>query len=140
MDFDLNEDQSLLRDSVERLSADLYPSLAAAYPGLTYGPTDPASVTGLDVVFLAMPHGASRTLPVPSPIAIFGPADFGRAGSSAEPARAGLAGTVALSEPDFADTTEAAFERTVALVGGPLRFLDTNAPFITNRYYRARQQ
>lgn len=29
MDFDLNEDQSLLRDSVERLSADLYPSLEA---------------------------------------------------------------------------------------------------------------
>ncbi len=27
MDFDLNEDQSLLRDSIERLSADLYPSL-----------------------------------------------------------------------------------------------------------------
>ena len=27
MDFDLNEDQSLLRDSVERLAADLYPSL-----------------------------------------------------------------------------------------------------------------
>ena len=27
MDFDLNEDQSLLRDSVERLTADLYPSL-----------------------------------------------------------------------------------------------------------------
>ncbi|MDP4024727.1 acyl-CoA dehydrogenase [Methylobacterium sp. NEAU 140] len=29
MDFDLNEDQSLLRDSVERLCADLYPSLEA---------------------------------------------------------------------------------------------------------------
>ena len=27
MDFDLNEDQSLLRDSVERLAADLYPWL-----------------------------------------------------------------------------------------------------------------
>jgi N-acetyl-gamma-glutamyl-phosphate reductase len=40
--------------------ASLYPSLAAAYPGLTYGPTDPAAVAGLDVVFLAMPHGASQ--------------------------------------------------------------------------------
>jgi hypothetical protein len=39
---------------------DLYPSLAAAYPGLTYGPMDPAAVAGLDVVFLAMPHGASQ--------------------------------------------------------------------------------
>lgn len=29
MDFDLNEDQTLLRDSVERLCADLYPSLEA---------------------------------------------------------------------------------------------------------------
>ena len=29
MDFDLNEDQSLLRQSVERLAADLYPSLEA---------------------------------------------------------------------------------------------------------------
>lgn len=38
----------------------LYPSLAAAYPGLEYGPLDPAAVAGLDVVFLAMPHGASQ--------------------------------------------------------------------------------
>ena len=29
MNFDLNEDQSLLRDSIERLAADLYPSLEA---------------------------------------------------------------------------------------------------------------
>jgi N-acetyl-gamma-glutamyl-phosphate reductase len=42
------------------LVADLYPSLAAAYPGLAYGPMDPAAVAGLDVVFLAMPHGASQ--------------------------------------------------------------------------------
>ncbi|MGZ6887880.1 MAG: N-acetyl-gamma-glutamyl-phosphate reductase [Acidimicrobiia bacterium] len=41
--------------------ASLYPSLAAAYPGLTYGPMDPAAVAGLDVVFLAMPHGASQS-------------------------------------------------------------------------------
>ena len=41
--------------------ASLYPSLAAAYPGLAYGPMDPAAVAGLDVVFLAMPHGASQS-------------------------------------------------------------------------------
>ena len=40
--------------------AALYPSLAAAYPGSTYGPMDPAARGGLDVVFLAMPHGASQ--------------------------------------------------------------------------------
>ncbi len=40
--------------------SDLYPSLAAAYPGLEYGPMDPRAVAGLDVVFLAMPHGASQ--------------------------------------------------------------------------------
>jgi N-acetyl-gamma-glutamyl-phosphate reductase len=40
--------------------ASLYPSLAAAYPGMTYGPMDPAAVAGLDVVFLGLPHGASQ--------------------------------------------------------------------------------
>src|SRR4051794_18695095 len=40
--------------------ADLYPSLAAAYPGLEYSGMDPAAVAGLDLVFLAMPHGASQ--------------------------------------------------------------------------------
>lgn len=40
--------------------AALYPSLAAAYPDLVYGPMDPAAVAGLDLVFLAMPHGASQ--------------------------------------------------------------------------------
>ncbi len=38
----------------------LYPSLAAAYPHLQYAAMDPAAVAGLDVVFLAMPHGASQ--------------------------------------------------------------------------------
>ena len=38
----------------------MYPSLAAAYPGMEYGPLDPAAVAGVDVVFLAMPHGASQ--------------------------------------------------------------------------------
>ncbi len=43
-------------------AADLYPSLAAAYPGLVFGPADPAAAEGLDLVFLALPHGASQDL------------------------------------------------------------------------------
>jgi N-acetyl-gamma-glutamyl-phosphate reductase len=42
--------------------ADLYPSLAAAYPGLAYRPYDPADTEGLDLVFLALPHGASQNI------------------------------------------------------------------------------
>jgi N-acetyl-gamma-glutamyl-phosphate reductase len=42
--------------------ADLYPSLAAAYPDTVFGGPDPASADGLDVVFLALPHGASQQL------------------------------------------------------------------------------
>ena len=38
------------------------PSLAAAYPDLHYGATDTAALDGLDVVFLALPHGQSQTL------------------------------------------------------------------------------
>ncbi len=38
------------------------PSLAAAYPTLTYAPTEPAELDGLDVVFLALPHGQSQHL------------------------------------------------------------------------------
>ena len=38
------------------------PSLAAAYPTLTYQPTDAAALDGLDVVFLALPHGQSQHL------------------------------------------------------------------------------
>ncbi len=44
-------------------AGDLYPSLAAAYPGLqltTFG--DAADVDGLDVVFLGLPHQASMAL------------------------------------------------------------------------------
>jgi N-acetyl-gamma-glutamyl-phosphate reductase len=43
-------------------AADLYPSLAAAYPGLTFAEPDPALADGLDLVFLALPHGASQQL------------------------------------------------------------------------------
>lgn len=42
--------------------ADLYPSLAAAYPDLTFSPANPAAAEGLDLVFLALPHGASQDL------------------------------------------------------------------------------
>lgn len=38
------------------------PSLAPAYPSLAYGETDPAALDGLDVVFLALPHGESQRL------------------------------------------------------------------------------
>ena len=42
--------------------ADLYPSLAAYYPNLSYTPTDPIAADGCDVAFLGLPHGASQTL------------------------------------------------------------------------------
>ncbi len=41
---------------------ELYPSLAAAYPTLTLDPLDPTTLDGLDVVFLALPHGESQLL------------------------------------------------------------------------------
>jgi N-acetyl-gamma-glutamyl-phosphate reductase len=42
--------------------AALYPSLAAAYGELSFGPAGPEQLDGLDVVFLALPHGASQEL------------------------------------------------------------------------------
>ncbi|MGH9102199.1 MAG: N-acetyl-gamma-glutamyl-phosphate reductase, partial [Acidimicrobiales bacterium] len=42
--------------------ADLYPSLAGAYPELTFAELDPAGADGLDLVFLALPHGVSQSL------------------------------------------------------------------------------
>ena len=42
--------------------ADLYPSLAAAYPDLAFSAPDAAGADGLDLVFLALPHGASQDL------------------------------------------------------------------------------
>src|ERR1700749_1428943 len=38
------------------------PSLAAAYPGLTYEDNDPALLDGLDLVFCALPHGESQRI------------------------------------------------------------------------------
>jgi N-acetyl-gamma-glutamyl-phosphate reductase len=40
--------------------ADLYPSLAAAYPDLAFSVVEPGDLAGLDVVFLALPHGVSQ--------------------------------------------------------------------------------
>jgi N-acetyl-gamma-glutamyl-phosphate reductase len=45
-----------------RRVADHTPSLAAAYPDLVYSATDPAALDGLDLVFLALPHGQSQDL------------------------------------------------------------------------------
>jgi N-acetyl-gamma-glutamyl-phosphate reductase len=42
--------------------ADLYPSLASAYPELQLTEVDPVAAEGLDLVFLALPHGASQDL------------------------------------------------------------------------------
>src|SRR3954463_2803953 len=43
-------------------AAELYPSLAAAYPDLVFESYDPASTDGLDLVFLGLPHGASQEI------------------------------------------------------------------------------
>jgi len=42
--------------------AALYPSLATAYPHLVLSAFDPAEADGLDVAFLALPHGASQAI------------------------------------------------------------------------------
>lgn len=42
--------------------SDLYPNLAQAYPDAVLVPTDPSAAEGLDLVFLALPHGASQKL------------------------------------------------------------------------------
>jgi N-acetyl-gamma-glutamyl-phosphate reductase len=42
--------------------AELYPSLIAAYGDLTFCPYEPADADGLDIVFLALPHGKSQEL------------------------------------------------------------------------------
>lgn len=45
-----------------QLVAEVYPSLAAAYPGVRFGSPGPGDLAGLDVVFLALPHGRSQSL------------------------------------------------------------------------------
>ena len=39
---------------------DLYPSLAAAYPAFEYASYAPADLAGVDVAFVALPHGESQ--------------------------------------------------------------------------------
>ncbi|HET9443627.1 MAG TPA: N-acetyl-gamma-glutamyl-phosphate reductase [Acidimicrobiales bacterium] len=43
-------------------AAALYPSLAAAYPDLVFVPYEPTAFDGLDLAFLALPHGRSQAL------------------------------------------------------------------------------
>ncbi len=45
-----------------RRAADLYPSLATAYPDLVFSEFDLAAIDGLDLVFLGLPHQASMEL------------------------------------------------------------------------------
>ena len=45
-----------------RRAADLYPSLTVAYPDLVVGEFDAAAVSGVDLVFLGLPHSASMEL------------------------------------------------------------------------------
>jgi N-acetyl-gamma-glutamyl-phosphate reductase len=42
--------------------ADVYPGLAPAYPDTTYAALDAGDLRGLDLVFCALPHGASQAL------------------------------------------------------------------------------
>src|SRR5689334_4279336 len=42
--------------------ASLYPSLAAAYGSMSFVAFDASLVDGVDVVFLALPHGASQAI------------------------------------------------------------------------------
>ncbi|MFZ6002704.1 MAG: N-acetyl-gamma-glutamyl-phosphate reductase [Actinomycetota bacterium] len=43
-------------------AADLYPSLGAAYPSLAFTPFDADAAAAADLVFLALPHGASQEI------------------------------------------------------------------------------
>jgi N-acetyl-gamma-glutamyl-phosphate reductase len=43
-------------------AADVYPALAAAYGDLTFEKYDAEACAGLDLVFLALPHGASQAI------------------------------------------------------------------------------
>lgn len=64
-----------------------YPSLAAAYPDLVYQAWDPELADGLDVVFCALPHGASQDVV---------PALLGRVGLIVD-----LAADFRLKDPDL---------------------------------------
>ena len=45
-----------------RRAADVYPSLELGYPNLVFEQFDPASLDGLDLVILGLPHAASMDL------------------------------------------------------------------------------
>ena len=45
-----------------RMVSDLYPSLAAAYPGVVFTAYGPGVASGCDLVFCALPHGASQAV------------------------------------------------------------------------------
>ena len=45
-----------------RTVGELFPSLAPGYGGLQLAPLDPVDLAGLDVVFLALPHGESQRI------------------------------------------------------------------------------
>jgi N-acetyl-gamma-glutamyl-phosphate reductase len=45
-----------------RRAPEVYPSLSAAYPELTFTTLDPAELDGLDLVFLALPHGMAQSV------------------------------------------------------------------------------
>ncbi|MGH9276140.1 MAG: N-acetyl-gamma-glutamyl-phosphate reductase [Acidimicrobiales bacterium] len=87
-------------------AADLYPSLAAAYPSLTFTSYDAAALAGLDLVFLGLPHGASQAI-VPELVGKVGhlvdlAADFRLQDPSLYPQWYGATHTAPELLPDFA--------------------------------------
>jgi len=63
---DLDVTTAMASSNAGEAVARVYPSLAGAYPELTYQPTVPESLAetlqGLDLVFMALPHGESQHL------------------------------------------------------------------------------
>jgi N-acetyl-gamma-glutamyl-phosphate reductase len=92
--------------------AEVYPSLAAAFPTLTLAKFDPESCDGLDLVFLAMPHGASqdavpdlagrvgRIVDLAADFRLEDPGSY-RTWYGAEHARPGLLGSFAYGLPEL---------------------------------------
>lgn len=87
-------------------AAELYPSLAAAYPSLMFTSYDADALAGLDLVFLGLPHGASQAI-VPELVGKVGhlvdlAADFRLKDPSLYPQWYGEAHTAPELLPDFA--------------------------------------
>jgi len=59
---DLDVVVAMANSQAGEAAATRYPSLAAAYPDLRFGPTEVGPLAGLDLVFLALPHGESQAL------------------------------------------------------------------------------